>query len=122
MKKDILEIVKKISAWCFEHNSKTFTCDFEFSAHVNWIEVEIISGGYDTPRDSLKIKDGYLQTNKEWSLKEASEFFEDMILFKKEHDEWFSDENLAKQEEIKKQDRIIRIKSELQKLETPNSN
>ena len=116
MKSDVLEIVKNISVWCFENHSKTFTCVFNLTGHVDWIEVELISGGYDTPR--VRFDKTEVQLGESYTINELTVLFEDIKDFKEEHDAWFSEENLKKQEEDKKHQKIKRLKEQLERLES----
>lgn len=116
MKTEIAKIVKEISAWCIDNHSKEFMCDFQFTAHVDWVEVKLMSGGYNSGGEVFD--GGHVSIdNKDWSFKWLVELFKEMKEFKAWHDKEFAPENLAKKQKLRKQARAKSLKKELDKLE-----
>lgn len=116
MKIEVIAIINEMTNWCLINHSDTFTCDLHFRGHVNWLQINLISGGYENKRKDYNID--YISVNKKNSLEYLNEFFQEMKEFKKEHDEWFSEDNMKKLEEDKKKARLVRLKEELASLES----
>ena len=116
MKKEVIEVINKITNWCLENHSDTFCCNFQLSGYVNWLELDLTSGGHDVNRD--KFSCDFIKLDKEYPLKYLNELFEDIKEFKKEHDDWYSPENIKKVKEQKKTDKIERLKKQLDLLQS----
>lgn len=117
MEAQVKNLAKKISAWCIDNHNKEFTCDFHLTGHVDWVQVELISGGYNNGGEVFK-PDFVSLDNKDWSLKRLANLFKEMKEFKAWHDEDFKPENLAKKQELIKIARAKRLKKELTQLES----
>lgn len=117
MKNEIKNLVKEISSWCIDNQSKEFMCDFHLTAHVDWVQIELISGGYGNGGEVFKPEFVSID-NEKWSFKWLTKLFEEMKEFKAWHDEEFKPENVVKRQETKKIARAKRLRKELEQLES----
>jgi hypothetical protein len=114
MKDKNLILMTAIANWCFTNNSKTFTCFFDYSAHVDNFNVRLYSGGWgDNCEKTLDLT--FLDSNR--SIKTLASTIDSMNKFKLEHDEFFSKNAIHERRELKKKEKIARIKRQLALLE-----
>jgi hypothetical protein len=111
---EVKTLVKEMAAWCIDNHTEEFMCDFHLTAHVNWLEIKLMSGGWRNG-ETFEV-DGVTLTH-EQSSEWLADKFEGMKNFKLWHDIEFKPENVLKKQEEKKKKKIESLKSQLLELE-----
>lgn len=89
-------LVKEIINWCADNHTESFCVTFDYSGHVEQLSVCAISGGYNTPRETLR-KAFYSDSAAKGDI---LCIFQAIKLFKEEHDEWYSVDSMKRVKEF----------------------
>ena len=111
----VKRMVRLISNWCIDNHAPDFCCAFQLTGHVDWVEIELHSGGHNHPVGIFKPE--WVSLDNKYSFKWLCELYAEMKEFKESHDYNFSEEHQAQIKEKKRLDEIERLKSRLASLE-----
>ena len=112
--KEQSDALTKLSTWCFENNSDTFSVFFNYMGHCNSVDVSVCVDGWKVNNEknySLHIHDGQLTDNL------ANEKIAELTQLKQESDERNAPENKEALEAKLKAEKIERLKQQLEELE-----